>query len=145
MYCKLISVIQKATEDNATCNSAIYCFNCQSRRNCRRIKMIPCGSWSPKMAPNKPPFPVFTPLCSLNEHALALLLALTDRMKQKRCYANSKSQTASALALLGTLSHHVRSLASLLERPHGGVSWRRNSKTAWGKRERPSCQLSPGF
>ena len=90
MYCKLISVIQKATEDNVTCNSAIYCFNCQSRRNRRRTKMIPCGSWSPKMAPNKPPFPVFTPLCSLNEHALALLLALTDRMEQKCCYASSK-------------------------------------------------------
>lgn len=113
-----------------------------------RTKVIPPGSWSPKAASNKPPLQVCKPLCSHNEHRLALLLGLIDRMEQKCCHAGSKplkSQTASAFALWGTLHHQV----SLLERVHGGVLCRRrNSGTAWRERERPSClesQVSPAF
>lgn len=148
MHRKLMSAIEKATEDHVMCNSAIYCSCPQSRRSCRRAKVIPPGSWSPKAASSKPPLRVCKPLCSHNEHRLALLLGLIDRIGQKCCHAGSKplkSQAASAFALWGALHHQV----SLLERAHGGVLWRRrNSGTAWRERERPSClvsQVSPAF
>lgn len=48
----------------------------------------------------------------------------------------------SAFVLLGTLSNHVRSLVSMLERTHGGESWR-SSETAWRKTERASCPNKP--
>ena len=91
MYCRLISVREKASEDTVTCNSAIYCSYPQSRRSCRRTKTVPPGSWSPKTASNRPPPWACKPLCSHNEHRLALLLGLNDRMEQKCCHAGSKS------------------------------------------------------
>lgn len=86
----LISALEKATKDDVMCNNAIYCCNLQSRMNCGRTKMIPWGSWSPKIASNKLHLPVFIPLCSHSEHGLDLLLALTDRMEQKCGCASSR-------------------------------------------------------